>query len=72
MALSQNIKDQFFANALGIKNDDVEVEKAISEKIRLENKSHAIKIAKEIHELKDSGLSADLVAWIITGKFPTP
>lgn len=69
MALSQNIKDQFFANALGIKNDDVEVEKAISEKIRLENKSHAIKIAKEIHELKDSGLSSDLVAWIITGKF---
>lgn len=74
MALSQDIKNQFFANALGLKPEpstDI-VDEAIVDTIRTNNITNKIGIAQQLTELKDSGVSQEILDWVITGNYVSP
>ena len=74
MALSQDIKNQFFANALGLKPEaatDI-VDDAIVDTIKTNNIRSKLELARELTELRDSGVPQEILDWVITGQYSSP
>ena len=74
MALSQDIKNQFFANALGLKPEaatDI-VDDAIVDTIKTNNIRSKVELARELTELRDSGVPQEILDWVVTGTYVSP
>ena len=75
MAISNEVKSQFLANALGIKpaapDNDI-VDQAIADQISVSTAERRVDLGERVEALtKEGKLSLEMVTWIITGQYHT-